>query len=77
MIQGKEYDQHRILELSAPEKKRMKNDKRDEKSPVEIIEGRLKRLCTNEIDAQKRLRLREEKGVGGREKQTELGTGNR
>ena len=42
----------------------MKNGERDENSPVEIIEGRLKRLHTNEIDARNRLRLREErKGV--------------
>ena len=40
----------------------MKNDERDENSPVEIIEGRLKRLRTNEIDGRKRLKLREEKG---------------
>ena len=40
----------------------MKNVHRDENSPVEMIEGRLKRLHTNEIDARKRLRLREEKG---------------
>ena len=40
----------------------MKNDERDENSPVEIIEGRLKRLHTNEIDGQERVRLREEKG---------------
>ena len=55
----------------------MKNDERDENSPVEMIEGRLKRLRTNEIDGRKRLKLREEKGVGGPEKQRELGTGNR
>ena len=49
----------------------MKNVKRDENSPVEIIEGRLKRLCTSEIDARKRLRLREEKGSeGGKTKAT-------
>ena len=46
-------------------KKGMKNDERDENSPVEIIEGRLKRLRTNEIDARKRLRLREEEGWEG------------
>ena len=40
----------------------MKNVKRDENSLVEIIEGRLMRLRTNEIDAEKRLRLREEEG---------------
>ena len=42
----------------------MKNVKRNETSPVEIIEGRLKRFRTNEIDARKRLRLQKE--VGGR-----------
>ena len=47
----------------------MKNVKRDENSPVEIIEGRLKRLRTNEIDGRKRRRLREEKGwEGGKNK---------
>ena len=40
----------------------MKNVHRDENSPVEIIEGRLKRLHTNETDARNRLRLREEEG---------------
>ena len=40
----------------------MKNDERDENSPIEIIEGRLKRLRTNEIDGRERVRLREEKG---------------
>ena len=43
----------------------MKNDERDENSPVEIIEGRLKRLRTNEIDGRKRLKLREAKGLEG------------
>ena len=42
---------HQKLDLNPPEKKRMKNDERDENSPVEIIEGRLKRLHMNEIDA--------------------------
>ena len=50
----------------------MKNDERDENSPVEIIEGRLKRLHTNEIDARKRLGLREEEG-GRAGKQRQLG----
>ena len=50
------------LELSAPEKKGMKNDERDENSSVEIIYERLKRFHTNEIDARKRLRLRGEEG---------------
>ena len=40
----------------------MKNVHRDENSPVEIIEGRLKRLHANEIDGQKRVRLLEEDG---------------
>ena len=52
----------------------MKNDERDENSPVEIIEGRLKRLHTNEIDGRKRLKLREEKGWdGGKTKATRKG----
>ena len=46
----------------------MKNVKQDENSPVEIIEGRLKRLHTNGIDARKGLRLREEEG--GRARKT-------
>ena len=50
----------------------MKNVHRDENSPVEMIEGRLKRLRTNEIDARKRLRLREEKGGrAGKQRQLE------
>ena len=53
----------------------MKNDERDENSPVETIDERLKRFRTNEIDARKRLKLREEKGVGGQETQTQLGRG--
>ena len=53
----------------------MKNDERDENSPVEIIEGRLKRLRANEIDGRKRLRLREEEG-GRAGKQRQLGRGN-
>ena len=44
LIQGKECDQPEKLELSPPEKKELKNVKRDENSPVEMIEGRLKRL---------------------------------
>ena len=47
----------------------MKNVHRDENSPVETIDERLKRLHTNEIDARKRLRLREEKRwEGGKNK---------
>ena len=49
----------------------MKNVHRDVSSPVEIIEGRLKRLRTNEIDGRKGLTLREEKGwEGGKTKAT-------
>ena len=44
----------------------MKNVKRDENSPVETIDVRLKRLRTNEIDGRERVRLREEKGWEGR-----------
>ena len=40
----------------------MKNDEQNENSPVETIEGRFKRLRTNEIDARNRLKLREEEG---------------
>ena len=40
----------------------MKNVERDKNSLVEMIEGRLKRLRTNEIDGRKRLRLQEEEG---------------
>ena len=43
----------------------MKNDEQDDNSPVEMIEGRLKRLHTNGIDGRKRLKLREEKGWEG------------
>lgn len=52
------------------------NVKRDKNSSVEIIEGNLKRPRMIEIDALKRLRLREEKGLGGREKQRQLGREN-
>ena len=50
----------------------MKNDERDENSPVEIIEETLKRLHTDEIDGRKRLRLREEKGWEGRKNKGNL-----
>ena len=40
----------------------MKNVERNENSPVEIIEGRLKRLRTNEIDGREGVRLQEEEG---------------
>ena len=43
-------------------RKDMKNVKRDDNSPVEINEGRLKRLRANEIDVRKRLKLWEEEG---------------
>ena len=56
-------------------RKEMKNDERDENSPVEIIDKRLKRFRTNEIDGREKVRLREEKG--GREgKQRQLARGN-
>ena len=45
----------------------MKNDEQDENSPIEMIEGRLKNLRMNEIDGRERVRLQEEKKVGGRE----------
>ena len=48
----------------------MNNAERDENSPVEIIEGRLKRLYTNEIDG--REILQEEKRVGGSENKGNL-----
>ena len=47
----------------------MKNVHRDENSPIEMIEGRLKKLHTNEIDGRERVRLREVKGwEGGKNK---------
>ena len=55
----------------------MNNDKLDENSPVETIEERLKRLSTNEINARIEAQTPGRKGVGGREKQRQLGTGNR
>ena len=60
LIQGKECDQSEKLVLSPPEGDEEYQIK--ENSPVEIIEGRLKRLRTNEIEGQERVRLREEKG---------------
>ena len=49
----------------------MKNDELDEKSPIDIIDGRLKRFRTNEIAGRERVRLREEKGwEGGKTKVT-------
>ena len=53
------------------------NDELYENSPVEILREEVKRLRTNELMLEYRLRLREEKGVGGREKQRQLGTRNR
>ena len=50
----------------------MKNDEQDENSPVEMIEGILKRFRTNEIDGRERVKLREEKGVGWRENKGNL-----
>ena len=47
----------------------MKNDERDENSPVEMIDERLKRLHTNEIDGRERERERDsgkKKGWEGR-----------
>ena len=76
MIQGKECDQPEKLELGPPEKRGMRNDERDENSPVETIDERLKRLCKNEIDGRKSLRLREEDG-GRAGKQRQLGRENR
>ena len=46
----KEYDQPKTWIESTRKRKGMKNDERDENSPVEIINERLKRLHTNEID---------------------------
>ena len=67
--QGKECDQPEKHELSPPEKNEDCQTK--ENSPVEIIEGRLKRLRMKEIDGRKRLMLREEKGwEGGKTKST-------
>ena len=61
---------------STGKRKGMKNDERDENSPIEKIEGRLKRLHTNETDARNRLGLQEEEG-GRAVKQRQLGRGNR
>ena len=49
----------------------MKNAERDENTPVETIDEKLKMLDTNEIDGRERLKLREEKGwEGGKTKAT-------
>ena len=74
LIQGKQYDQPEKLELSPLEKERDEECQTKENSPVEIIYERRKRFHTNEIDARKRLRLREEKG-GRAGKQRQLGDG--
>ena len=50
----------------------MKNVKRDENSPVEIIYERLKRFHTNEIDARIEAQTPGIKGVGGRENKGNL-----
>ena len=55
----------------------MKNVKRDENSPVEIIEGRLKILRTNEIDARIEAQTPGIKRVGGRKKNDNLEGENR
>ena len=57
---------------STGEEKEMKNVEQNEISPVEMIEGRLKRLHKNEIDSRNILRLREEEG-GRAGKQRQLG----
>ena len=53
----------------------MNKDELDETSPVETIEERPKRLCTNEIGARIEAQTPEIKGVGGRENKA-TGTGN-
>ena len=76
MSWGKEYDRQRKTWIeSTGEEKEIKNVEQNENSPVETIDEKLKMLHTNEIDGRKRLKLREEKGVGGREKQRQLGWG--
>ena len=50
----------------------MKNVHRDENSPVEMIEERLKRLHTNEIDGRKKTQAPGRKRVGGRENKGNL-----
>ena len=57
------------------EKKGVKSDKRDENSPVETIEERMKRLGTNEIDARIEAHTRGRKGVGGRKNKGNLEQG--
>ena len=49
----------------------MENVEQNKNSPVETIEGRLKRLHTDKIDGRNRLKLREEKRwEGGKTKST-------
>ena len=48
LIQEKECDQPENLNWVHRKKKGMKNDERDENSPVETIDERLKGLHTNE-----------------------------
>ena len=56
----------------------MKYATRDENSPVEITEGRLKIRRTNEIDARIEAQTSGIKGVGGQEKkERQLGRENR
>ena len=55
----------------------MKNVERGKNSPVEINEEKLEKLRTNEIDARIEAQTPGIKGVGGREKQRQLGRGNR
>ena len=55
----------------------MENAAQNENTPIEMIEGRLKRLRTNEIDGRDRLRLREEEGWEGWENKTTWDEWNR
>ena len=65
MSRGEEYNHYQKTRIETTlEEKEMKNDERDENSPVETIDERLKRLRTNEIDGRMRLKLREEEGGG-------------
>ena len=61
LIQGKESDQPEKTWIESTGKE-MKNVEQNENSPIETIDERLKRLHANEIDARKRLGLREEEG---------------
>ena len=55
----------------------MKNDELEENPPIETTEERMKILRTNEIYARIEAQTPGIKGVGGREKQRQLGRGNR